>query len=51
MYNLKYITNESLYKTKILIDIESKFMVTKEKRGWISNKDLLLLQRTIFNIL
>ena len=42
---------KSLYKTKLLIDIESKLMATKEERGWISNKDLLLLQRTISNIL
>ena len=33
MWNLKYDTNELIYKTNILTDIENKLMVTKEERG------------------
>ena len=31
MWNLKYDTNELIYKTETLTDIESKFRVTKGK--------------------
>ena len=34
MWNLKNITNECIYKTDRLTDIENKFMVTKGERGW-----------------
>ena len=33
MWNLKNNTNESVYKTETLKDIENKVMVTKEKSG------------------
>ena len=33
MWNLKYDTNELIYKTNTLTDIENKLMVTKEERG------------------
>ena len=37
MLNLKSNTNESIYRTERLTDIESKFMITKGKgRGRIS---------------
>ena len=38
MWNLKSKTNESMYKTKRLIDIESKLMVTKGEREGRRNK-------------
>ena len=34
MWNLKYDTNELIYKTEVDSDIENKFMVTKGERGW-----------------
>ena len=33
MGNLKYDTNELIYKTNRLTDIETKFMVTKGEKG------------------
>ena len=33
MWNLKYDTNELIYETNRLKDIENKLMVTKEERG------------------
>ena len=38
MWNLKYDTNELIYKTERLADIENKFMVTKGERGWGRDK-------------
>ena len=35
MWNIKInYTNELIYKTERLIDLENKFMVTKGKKGW-----------------
>ena len=34
MWNLKYDTNEVIYKTEIDLDLESKLMVTKGERWW-----------------
>ena len=34
MWKLKYDINELIYKTERLTDIESKHMITKEKRWW-----------------
>ena len=31
MWNLKYDTNELIYKTERLTDVENKFMITKEE--------------------
>ena len=34
MWDLKYDTNELIYKTDIFTDIENKLMVTKGQWGW-----------------
>ena len=33
MWNLRNSTNEPIYKTERVTDVENKFMVTKGKRG------------------
>ena len=38
MWNLKYDTNEFIYKTERLTDTENKLMVTKGERGWGRDK-------------
>ena len=39
MWNLKYDTNELIYKTENgLTDVENKFMVNREERGWERDK-------------
>ena len=38
MWNLKYGTNELIYKTEIDSAIENKLMVTKGERGWGRDK-------------
>ena len=34
MWNLKYDTNELIYKTNRFTDIENKLMVTKREKWW-----------------
>ena len=41
MWNLKYDTNESIYKTEIDSDTENKLMVTKGEGGWGGGRDKL----------
>ena len=38
MWNLKYDTNQLIYKTETDSDIENKRMVTKGKGGWERDK-------------
>ena len=38
MWNLKYNTNELIYETKRLIELENKLMVTKGERRWGRDK-------------
>ena len=38
MWNLKYYTNELIYKTNRPTDIENTLMVTKGERGWGRDK-------------
>ena len=38
MWNLKYVTNELIYKTNRLTDTENKLLVRKEERDWGKDK-------------
>ena len=40
MWNLKYDTNELIYQTETLMDIENKLMVTKGEKGVGKNRSL-----------
>ena len=51
--NLKYDTNELIYKTNRLTDIENRSMVTKGERGYGKDKLVdsdLHIQTTIYKI-
>ena len=51
MWNLKYDTNELIYKTET--DLENKVMVTKGEKGWLRYKSRVWnqqIQTTIYKI-